>query len=67
MFQFHKTDKISLKMKAKAVLDKFIQSGPTKNNINANWCTIKSILNILLNDYLPYRTMKSRQSTMDNK
>ena len=28
--QFHKADNISLKMKAKAVLDKFIKSDPTK-------------------------------------
>ena len=62
MYQFHKADKISLKMKAKAVLDKFIKSDPTKNDINTNWCTIKSILNNLLNDYVPYRTTKSRHN-----
>ena len=61
-YQFHKADKISLKMKAKAVLDKFIKSDPTKNDINTNWCTIKSILNNLLNDYVPYRTTKSRHN-----
>ena len=49
-------------MKAKAVLYKFIMSGPTKNDINTNWCTIKSILNNLLNDYVPYRTTKSRHN-----
>ena len=58
MYQFHKEDKISLKMKAKAVLDKFIKSDPNKNDINTNWCTTKSILNNLLNDYVPYRTTK---------
>ena len=52
VYQFHKADKISLKMKAKAVLDKFIKSDPTKNDIIANWCTTKSILNNLLNDFL---------------
>ena len=62
MYQFHKADKISLKMKAKAVLDKFIKSDPTKNDINTNWCTIKSILSNLLNDYIPYRTTKSRHN-----
>ena len=62
MYQFHKADKISLKMKAKAVLDNFIKSDPTKNDINTNWCTIKSILNNLLNDYVPYRTTKSRHN-----
>ena len=56
--QFYKADKISLKMKAKAVLDKFTKSVPTKNDMNTNWCTIKSILNNLLNDYVPYRTTK---------
>ena len=49
-------------MKAKAVLDKFIKYDPTKNDINTNWCTIKSILNNLLNDYVPYRTTKSRHN-----
>ena len=49
-------------MKAKAVLDKFIKSDPTKNDINTNWCTIKSILSILLNDYVPYRTAKFRHN-----
>ena len=70
MYQFHKADKTSLKMKAKAVLDKFIKSDPTKNDINTNCCTIKSILNSLLNYYVPYRTSeftKSSQSAMDNK
>ena len=51
MYQFHKADKISLKMKAKAVLD-----NPAKNDINTNWCTIKSILNNLLNYYVLYKT-----------
>ena len=36
VYQFHKGDKISLKMKAKAVLDKFIKYDPTKNDINKN-------------------------------
>ena len=62
VYQFHKADKISLKMKAKAVLDKFIKSDPTKNDINTNWCTIKSILNNRLHDYVPYRTTKSRHN-----
>ena len=62
VYQFHKADKISLKMKAKAVLDKFIKSDATKNDINTNWWTIKSILNSLLNDYVPYRTTKSRHN-----
>ena len=62
MYQFHKANKISLKMKDKAVLDKFIKHDPTKNDINANWCTIKSILNNLLNDYVPYKTTKSRHN-----
>ena len=34
----------------------------TKNDINTNWCTIKSILSNLLNDYVPYRTTKSRHN-----
>ena len=59
VYQFHKADKISLKMKAKAFLDKFIKSDPTKNDIFTNWCTIKSILGNLLDDYVPYRTTKS--------
>ena len=54
VYQFNKADKISLTMKAKAVLEKNIKSDPTKNDINTNWCTIKSILNNLLNDYVPY-------------
>ena len=45
-------------MKAKAVLHKLIKSDPTKNDINTNWCTIKSILN----DYVPYKTTKSRHN-----
>ena len=32
-YQFHKADKILLKMKTKAVLDKFIKSDLTKNDI----------------------------------
>ena len=60
VYQFHKADKISLKMKAKAVFYKFMKSGRTKNDINTNWCTIKSILNNLLNGYVPFRTTKSR-------
>ena len=62
VYQFHKSDKISLKMKAKAVLDKFIKSDPTKNDITTNWCTTKSILKNLLNDYVPYKTTKSRHN-----
>ena len=62
MYQFHKVDKISLKMKAKAALDKFIKSDSTKNDINTNWCSIKSILSNLLNDYFPYKTTKSRHN-----
>ena len=62
MYQFHKADKISLKMKAKADLDRFLKSDPAKNDINTNWCTIKGILNNLLNDYVPYRTAKSRHN-----
>ena len=46
-------------MKAMAVLDKIIKSDPTKNDINTNWCAIKSILNNLLNGYVTYRTTKS--------
>ena len=53
---------MSLKIKAKAVLDKFMNSVPTKNDINTNWCTIKCILNNLLNDYVPNRTTKSRHN-----
>ena len=33
VYQFRKADKISLKMKAKAVLDKCIKSNPTENDI----------------------------------
>ena len=62
VYQFHKADKISLKIKAKAVLDKFMKSDPTKDNISTNWCTIKRILNNLLNDYVPYKTTKSRHN-----
>ena len=62
VYQFHKAYKISLKMKAKAVLDKFIKSDPTENYINTIWCTIKGILNNLLNDYVPYKTTKSRHN-----
>ena len=38
-------------MKAKAVLDK-LWSLILQNNINTIWCTIKCIINYLLNDYL---------------
>ena len=62
VYQFHTADNISLKMKTKAVFDKFIKFDPTKNDINTNWCTIKSILNNLLNDYVPYRATKSRHN-----
>ena len=37
-------------------------SDPTKNDIIANWCTTKSILNNLLNDHVHYRTTKSRHN-----
>ena len=49
-------------MKAKAVLDEFIKSDPTKNDINTNWCSTKSILNNLLDDYFIYRTTNSRHN-----
>ena len=70
VYQFHKADhiteymntEISLKMKAKAVLYTFIKSDPTKNDINTNGCTMKSILNNFLTDYVPYRTTKSRHN-----
>ena len=62
VYQLHKADKISRRIKAKVVLDKFIKSDPTKNDINTNWCTIKSILNNLLIDYSPYGTTKSRHN-----
>ena len=42
MYKFHKADKILLRLKAKAVLDKFIKSDPTTNDINTNWCIIKA-------------------------
>ena len=61
-FQINKADKISLKVKAKAVLDKFLKSDPTKNDINTNWCTTKSTLINILDDYVPYRTTKSRHN-----
>ena len=38
------------------------KSDPTKNDINTYWCTTKSILNNLLNDYVIYRTAKSRHN-----
>ena len=62
VYQFHKADKISLKMKANAVSDIFMMSDPTKNDINTNWCTTKSIINNLLNDYVPYKTTKSKHN-----
>ena len=62
VYQFHKADKISLKMKARAVLDKFIKSDPTKNDINTSWCNIKSTMNNLFTNYVPYRTTKSRHN-----
>ena len=62
MYQFQNADKISLKVKAKAVLHRFIKSDPIKNDINTNWCTTKSIICNLLNDYAPYRTTKSRHN-----
>ena len=49
-------------MKANAVLDKFIKSDPTKNDINTIRYTTKSILNNIFNDYVPYRTTKSRHN-----
>ena len=60
MYQFLKADTINLKMKAKASLDKFTKSHPTKNDITRNWCTIKSILNNIRNDYVTNRTTKFR-------
>ena len=39
-----------------------INSDSTKNYINTNWCTIKSILNNLLNEYVLYKTTKSRHN-----
>ena len=51
-----------MKMKAKAVLDQFINYDPTKNDINTNWSTKKSILNNILSDYVPYRISKSRHN-----
>ena len=62
MYQLHKADKISLKMKAKAALDKFMKSDPTKQDINAIWCATKGIVNNLLNDYVAYRTTKSKHN-----
>ena len=62
VYQFHKANKISLKMKANAVLDTFIKSDPTKNDTNTIWSTVKSILSNLLNDYVPYWTTKSRHN-----
>ena len=47
MYQFHKADKISLKLKVTAVFHKFIKSDPAKNDINTNFCTIKYILDNL--------------------
>ena len=46
----------------KAALSKFIKSDPTKNDMNANWCTIRRILNNLLNDYIPYKITESRHN-----
>ena len=60
--QFHKADKISLKMKARAVWDKCKKSDPTKNDINTIWCTIKSILNNQINNYVHYITANSRHN-----
>ena len=62
VYQFHEADKISMKMKAKAVMDKLIMSDPTINDIITNWCTTKCIINNLLNDYVPYRTSKARHN-----
>ena len=36
--------------------------GPANNDINTNWCTIKGILHNPLNDYVPYKTTKSRHN-----
>ena len=49
-------------MKAKAVLDNFFKSDPTKNDTNSIWCTTKSILSNLFNDYVPYGITKSRHN-----
>ena len=62
VYQFHKAEEISLKMKANAALDKFMNSDPAKNDINTNWCAIKGILNNVLNEYVPYITSKSRHN-----
>ena len=62
VYQLRKADKVSVKMKAKAVLDKFMWPDPTKNDINTNWCTTKSILSNLFNDYVPYRITESRHN-----
>ena len=42
----------------KALLAKLIKSDPTKNDIDTNRFTTKSILNNPLNDYVPYKTTK---------
>ena len=44
VFHFHKADEISLKMKAEAVFEKFINFDPAKNDINPNWYIYLSIL-----------------------
>ena len=62
VYQFHKADKISLTMKAKAVLDAFIKSDHTKNDINANCCTIRRIVDNVLDDYVPHKTTLSRSN-----
>ena len=60
VYQFHRADGMSLKMKARAVLDKFMGSDPTGDDIDAGWCTIESIQGGLLDDYVPYGTAESR-------
>ena len=59
VYQFLIAEEISLRIKPRAVLRKFIKSAPTKNDINTNWCSFKGILNNPLDDYVPYRTTKS--------
>ena len=39
-----------------------MKSDSTTNGITTNCCTTKTILSNLLNDYVPYRTTKSRHN-----
>ena len=45
--QFYKAHRVSLKMKAKAVLEEVITSDPTKNDLYTKWYTIKNIVIII--------------------